>query len=60
MYTLIDTCIHDTFNLKMPAVFRLYIKSLGDKAVYRVEESVMMRSPLVDVLHTIRGSIRTL
>jgi hypothetical protein len=37
-------------------VFRLYIKSLGDKAVYRVEESVKMRSPLVDVLHTIRGS----
>jgi hypothetical protein len=36
-------------------VFRLYIKSLGDKAVYRVEESVKMRSPLVDVLHTIRS-----
>jgi hypothetical protein len=34
-------------------VFRLYIKSLGDKAVYRVEESVMMRSALVDVLHSI-------
>jgi hypothetical protein len=31
-------------------VFRLYIKSLGDKAVYRVEESVKMRSYLVDVL----------
>ncbi|MGC1929232.1 MAG: hypothetical protein WA667_09680 [Candidatus Nitrosopolaris sp.] len=29
--------------------------SLGDKAVYMVEESVKMRSPLVDVLHTIRG-----
>jgi hypothetical protein len=37
-------------------VFRLYIKSLGDKAVYRVEESVKVRSSLVDVLHTIRGS----
>ena len=36
-------------------VFRLYIKSLGDKAVYRVEESVKMRSSLVDVLHTIRN-----
>jgi hypothetical protein len=34
-------------------VFRIYIKSLGDKAVYRVEESVMMRSALVDVLHSI-------
>jgi hypothetical protein len=37
-------------------VFRLYIKSLGDKAVYRVEESVKMHSCLVDVLHTIRSS----
>jgi hypothetical protein len=36
-------------------VFRLYIKSLGDKAVYRVEESVKMRSSLVDALHTIRS-----
>ena len=36
-------------------VFRLYIKSLGDRAVYRVEESVKMRSPLVDLLHTIRS-----
>lgn len=36
-------------------VFRLYIKSCGDKAVYRVEESVKMHSSLVDVLHTIRS-----
>jgi hypothetical protein len=36
-------------------VFRLYIKSLGDKAVYRVEESVKMWSPLVGVLHSIRS-----
>ncbi len=36
-------------------VFRLYIKSLGDKAVYRVEESLKMRCSLVDVLRTIRG-----
>ena len=36
-------------------VFRLYIKSLGDKVGYRVEESVKMRSYLVDVLHTIRS-----
>jgi hypothetical protein len=34
-------------------VFRLYIKFLGDKAVYRVEESVKMRCSLVDVLRTI-------
>jgi len=36
-------------------VFRLYIKSLGDKAVYRVEESLKMRFPIVDVLRTIRS-----
>src|SRR5215469_5510912 len=36
-------------------VFRLYIKSLGDKAVYRVEESLKMRSSLVDLLHKIRS-----
>jgi hypothetical protein len=28
-------------------VFRLYIKSLGDKAVCRVEESVKMHSSIV-------------
>jgi hypothetical protein len=38
-------------------VFRLYIKSLGDKAVYRVEESLKMRSSIVDALHTIIGTI---
>ena len=38
-------------------VFRLYIKSLGDKAVYRVEESVEMQSSVVDALHT---TIRTI
>jgi hypothetical protein len=36
-------------------VFRIYIKSLGDKAVYRVEESVKLRSSIVDALHTIRN-----
>ena len=36
-------------------VFRLYIKSLGDRAVYRVEESLKMRCSLVDVLRTIRS-----
>src|SRR5215831_21418072 len=35
-------------------VFRLYIKSLGDKAHCRVEESVKMQSSVVDALHTIR------
>jgi hypothetical protein len=38
-------------------VFRLYIKSLGDMAVYRVEESVKMRSSIADALHTIIGTI---
>jgi hypothetical protein len=36
-------------------VFRLYIKSLGDKAVYRVEESVKMQCTIVDILRTIRS-----
>jgi hypothetical protein len=36
-------------------VFRLYIKSLGDKAVYRVEESLKVRCPIVDILRTIRS-----
>jgi hypothetical protein len=31
-------------------VFRLYIKSLGDKAVYRVEESVKMHSSIAEIL----------
>jgi len=34
-------------------VFRLYIKSLGDKAVYRVEEPVKMHSFIVDALQTV-------
>ncbi|MFY9868880.1 MAG: hypothetical protein WAK17_04105 [Candidatus Nitrosopolaris sp.] len=37
-------------------VFRLYIKSLGDRAVYRVEESLKLRSCLIDILHTINPS----
>jgi hypothetical protein len=40
-------------------VFRIYIKSLGDKAIYRVEESVKLRSSLVDVLHMIRSPSET-
>ncbi len=36
-------------------VFRLYIKSRVDKAVYRVEESLKMRSCVIDVLHTSRS-----
>lgn len=36
-------------------VFRLYIKSLGDRAVYRAEESLKLKSsPLVDGLRSIR------
>jgi hypothetical protein len=38
-------------------VLRLYIKSLGDKAVYRVEESVKMHSFIVDALHTVTRTI---
>ena len=36
-------------------VFRLYIKSRGDRAVYRVEESLKMRSSIIDVLNKIRS-----
>ena len=38
---------------------RLYIKSRGDKAVYRVEESLKMRSSIVDALHTIKGTVQS-
>ena len=48
-----------TFNSKTGRVFRLYIKSLGDKAVYRVEESVKMHSSVADALHTIIGTIQS-
>ena len=37
-------------------MFRLYIKSLGTKAVYRVEESLKMDSTIGDALHTIIGT----
>ena len=41
-------------------VIRLYIKSrLGDKAVYRVEESVKMHSSIADALHTIIGTVQS-
>ena len=38
-------------------MFRLYIKSLGDKAVYRVEESV--KTSIVDALDTIIGTVQS-
>jgi hypothetical protein len=58
-----DLAVTDMFQLSAiniqlkdaDRVFRLYIKPLGDKAAYRVEESVKKRSSLVDVLHTIRS-----
>jgi hypothetical protein len=40
-------------------VFRLYIKSLGDKAVYRAEESLKIGLPLIDALDTIRNPHKT-
>ncbi|MGA9151851.1 MAG: hypothetical protein WBZ36_14835 [Candidatus Nitrosopolaris sp.] len=60
-----DIAVTDMLQLSAPniqlkeasRVFRIYIKSLGDKAVYRVEESVKMRSSIGDALHTI---IRTI
>jgi hypothetical protein len=60
-----DIPVTDMFQLSAPniqlkeasRVFRLYIKSLGDKAVCRVEESVKVHSSIEDALHTI---IRTI
>ncbi|MFZ0513276.1 MAG: hypothetical protein WAM14_16835 [Candidatus Nitrosopolaris sp.] len=60
-----DIAVTDMLQLSAPniqlkeanRVFRLYIKSLGDEAVYRAEESVKMRSSIGDALHTI---IRTI
>ena len=42
-------------------VFRLYIKSLGDKAAYRVEESVKNSegSSIADAPHTIIGTVQS-
>jgi len=52
---------HKPWSSKAVCIWRpalvsiIYIKSLGDKALYRVEESVKMRCSLVDVLRTIRS-----
>jgi hypothetical protein len=59
-----DISVTDMLQLSAPniqlkeanRVFRIYIKSLGDKAVYRVEES-KARSSIEDALHTIIGTI---
>jgi hypothetical protein len=60
--TVSDTLQLTAINIQLKdadRVFRLYIKSLGDKAVYRVEESVKMRSSIVDALHTIIGTVQS-
>jgi hypothetical protein len=36
-------------------VFRLYIKTLGDRAVYRAEESVTLDAPINEALRSIRN-----
>jgi hypothetical protein len=36
-------------------VFRLYIKTLGDRAVYRAEESVTLDAPITEALRSIRN-----
>jgi hypothetical protein len=59
-----DIAVTDMLQLSAPniqlkdadRVFRLYIKS-GDKAVYRVEESLKMSSSIVDALDTIKGTV---
>ena len=60
-----DVAVTDMFQLSAPniqlkeasRVFRLYIKSLGDKAVCRVEESLEMGSTIVDALDTITRTL---
>jgi hypothetical protein len=62
-----DIAVTDMLQLSAPniqlkeanRVFRLYIKSLGDKAVYRVDESLEMRSSIVDALDTIIGTVQS-
>jgi len=62
-----DVTVSDMFQLTAiniqlkdaDRVFRLYIKSLGDKAVYRVEESLKMRSSIVDALHKIIETVQS-
>jgi hypothetical protein len=44
-------------QLKIARVFRLYVKSFGDRAVYRAEESLKMGSPLADALSADRMGI---
>jgi hypothetical protein len=46
-------------QLKDAKVFRLYIKSLDDRAVYRLEESVKMHSSIVDASHTIIRTVQS-
>jgi hypothetical protein len=46
-------------DVEQQLYIRLYIKSLGDKAVYRVEESVKMHSSIVDALPAIIGTVQT-
>ena len=41
-------------------VFRFYIKSLGEKAVGRIEESVKFQVPLFEALNSIRNPYKEL
>jgi hypothetical protein len=55
--TVTDTLQLSGINIQLKdadRVFRLYIKSLGDKAVCRIEESLKMHSCLIGVLRTIK------
>ena len=57
-----DVEIDDTCQLTLPdiqikhvdRVFRLYVKSLHDKAVYRSEESLTLKRVLPEALESIR------
>lgn len=63
-----DVEVNDRMQLTLPdiqlihadQVFRLYIKSLHDKAVYRCEESLTAKSPLIESVNKIRNPNKVL
>ena len=63
-----DVELNDRMQLTLPdiqlihadQVFRLYIKSLHDKAVYRCEESLTAKSPLIESVNKISNPNKVL
>jgi hypothetical protein len=52
---LMQLTLPDIQLKQMDRVFRLYVKSLGESEVYRVEESLSLDSPLFEALQRIRA-----